>query len=165
MTTDQRNTAHPIDDKPGDRYTDLNGHEWHIRITVADLERVKAECDGIDLLDLVDPESEATARLANVYNLAAVLWTLLRPEAERRGISPEEYASGLAGDALNAAKDAMLEALAGFFPDPQRRRMLRQVWRLMREADATLTQAVQNALNNALAELSPGSISGNGQAD
>lgn len=106
-------------------FTDGAGREWPITINLGTMMRLKDEAQ-IDLLDLVrTPEGSDVpplfARLEDdVPFLATLLWQLLRPEADKRGITNAQFWEGLAGDPIGAAVDALLEELADFFRSGKR---------------------------------------------
>ncbi len=54
----------------------------------------------------------------------AVLWALVEPQAKALGVTPEQFAAGFDGDALDAAADAFWGAFAAFCPARARTAML-----------------------------------------
>jgi hypothetical protein len=66
--------------------------------------------------------------------MVKILWSVVRPDAERRQVTADEFTDALGGDVLEAAQAAMLEALADFFPS-QRRSLLRALVQRTREAE------------------------------
>jgi hypothetical protein len=100
-------------------FTDTQGRKWDVRLDVAAVRRVRDQA-GVDLLNLSD-ESTLHRLVYDPMGLAAVLWALLEPAAQAAGVTEEQFAAGLGGDALTAATDALLESVVGFFRPAQRR--------------------------------------------
>jgi hypothetical protein len=99
-------------------FKDTLGREWTIALNVTAVRRVR-DLAKVDLLDLT--EGRIFARLADdPVLLADVLYAALKPEADSKGVSDEEFGRALAGDAIEAATGALLEELADFFPSRRR---------------------------------------------
>jgi hypothetical protein len=151
-------------------FTDATGRAWSVIITVATLKRVRALAN-VDLLD-VGGGALLERLAADPVLLADVLYAVVKPEADARQVNDEAFGQALAGDAIDHAATALLEALVAFFPQP-RRRLLAQVleklagWRAQalvaaeqRLADPELDAVVQRALHaSAPAPTSSGSSS------
>ena len=109
-------------------YTDNAGHRWQISVTVSTIRRVRDEA-GVDLAAAgrTAPGGESVLeRLAtDPVLLADVLYAIVRPEAEAREVTPEQFGEALAGDAVEAAADALVEEIVDFFPTPVRARWRR----------------------------------------
>ena len=105
-------------------FLDNRDREWTLTIDVNSIRRVRAD-PGIDLMGVLD--GPLLIRLASdPVLLVDTLYTLCAAQAETAKISPEEFGQGLTGDAIEKAGNALLEALADFFPS-RRRAILRQL--------------------------------------
>lgn len=123
------------------KFKDTEGREWSIRIDVNAVKRVKEDC-AVELLDIAKGDANAIAVvLANPAILINVLFSVCKPQAEKLGITGEEFASGVVGDVIETATTALIEGIADFFP-ASRRKVLRAALAKVMEADA---MAVQNA--------------------
>ena len=104
-------------------FADAAGRIWIVSITVADVRRVRALC-GVDLYGLVDDGLKPLgALLGDPVKLCDVLCCLSADAEGQRPLSEsasEDFGRALAGDSLQAATDAFVEALVDFFPKPQR---------------------------------------------
>jgi len=155
-------------------FKDNAGRTWTIGINVAAIKRVKSLLD-VNLLDtaggrLID------RLISDPVLLVDVLYALCKPEADRLGLTDEQFGEAMAGDAIDLATTAMLEELADFFPkdrDRQRaRRVLSMIGRMMDKAqdalDAKLTATepqIETMLAQAMAsELSSLSTSSPGSS-
>lgn len=108
-------------------FKDNGGRAWVLSIHVAAVKRVRALL-GVDLYSLVDDRFEGLSKLlGDPVALVDVLYVLCRDEAEKLGVSDEDFGRGMGGDAIQHAADAFLEELADFFPDPRVRAGLRKV--------------------------------------
>jgi hypothetical protein len=99
-------------------FKDTLGREWAIALNVTAVRRIR-DLAKVDLLDFT--EGRIFARLADdPVLLADVLYATLKPDADAKGVSDEEFGRALAGDAIEAATGALLEELADFFPSRRR---------------------------------------------
>lgn len=124
-------------------FKDNAGRTWTLVIHVAAVKRVRALL-GLDLYSLVDDRFQGLAKLlADPVSLVDVLYVLARDEAEKLGISDEDFGAALAGDAIEAASTAFLEELVDFFPDPRVRAGLRKVIETSRKVRESLMDRLQ----------------------
>ena len=128
------------------RFTDTAGREWPVTMTIGDVRRVRDSL-AYDVTKALDG-GDQTEKLGDVVFLVDLLFELVRPEAEKRGIDGEQFAEGLNGDVLESAASAMAEALCDFFPKA-RREIYRRALQAGRQLSETLT-------SQALAKLSAG---------
>ena len=127
-------------------FTDSLGRNWPIKIAIGGVRRVRETLD-YDVTKALDG-GEETAKLGDVVFLVDLLFELVRPEAERRGISGEQFAEGLNGDVLEAGAAAMAEALVDFFPLARRelyRRALEAGRKLAHRATSLTLQKLDEA--------------------
>lgn len=100
-------------------FRDEEGREWLVKVHVAAVGRVRDRL-GVDLYGLVDDGMKGLgALMGDPVKLVNVLYVLCQREAEARNISDEDFGAALAGDALEKATEAFLEALVDFFPSPR----------------------------------------------
>lgn len=148
-------------------FTDDAGHEWTIRINVAQVKRLRAAL-GVDLLSLHEDGCKGfTALMSDLVLLVDVLYVLCRDEATQRCVSDEDFGAGLAGESLEQATVAFLAELTDFFPDARARAALKTVVEksnLLKAKLLDLTEAELEAmdLDSEAKKLSAGF--GNGQA-
>ncbi|MEM1213786.1 MAG: hypothetical protein AAGI68_15970 [Planctomycetota bacterium] len=139
------------------RFTDGEGREWSLRLTVGGIKRVKEAMD-MDLSEVI--ESDTLERLQHVLTATEVLWLLIEPEAERHGVTAASFGESLAGDEYAAALEALLEAVVDFSPGPRRamlRRMLEASKTLQgRAADEVEKRISGGVLDEAIDELLAG---------
>lgn len=128
------------------RFTDTQGREWQVSITVATVKRVKQDT-GFDLLAVVGGESAVTRLSTDPVLLVDVLYSILKPEADSRKIDAEGFAAAIAGDALDTCTAAFLEELANFFPAP-RRVVFKKALARIREAEAEILKQAETTLDD-----------------
>ena len=148
-------------------FTDSEGRQWPLSVNVAAVKRVRDLC-GVDLLTAV--KGELLEQLSDdPVLLCDVLFALVKPTADERGISDEQFGSALGGDVLDAATVAFLEELVDFFPKGRRavlRKALARIEELHEKAhaaaeraldspkmDAAITKALEQAETDAAAEI------------
>lgn len=99
-------------------YRDELGRAWKLTINVTQAERVK-EALNVDLLNLY---GETAGKLfSNPPLFVDVLHTLCRDQCAAESIDPVSFAEGLVGDAIERAADALMDAVADFFPSRKRK--------------------------------------------
>lgn len=114
-------------------FTDSKGRVWPVSITVSSLLRIR-DLSGLDLARLDGfGEDGPVARVASdPLLLASVLWAAVQPDAIDRAVSESDFQDSISGDAITSGADALLDALADFFPGAQSR-LLRKVVETARE--------------------------------
>lgn len=122
-------------------FTDNAGRTWTVAIHVAAVKRVRAILE-IDLYGLVNEGFERLAELCHdPVTLVDLLYVLCQDEAEKRGVSDEDFGRAMAGDSIERATMAFIEALTDFFPNPRVRAGLKRV---MATAGQTRDHLIEN---------------------
>ena len=98
---------------PTHQFTDSKGRVWSVAVNVGALKRC-LDLAGIDLADTV--EGDLFDRLAlDPILLCNTLAAICRPEMQRLTITDEDFAEGLAGDVIDLAAAALIDAIVYFF--------------------------------------------------
>ena len=117
-------------------FRDNAGRTWTVSVDVAAIKRVRALA-GFDLLSVIDGKGIDRLVLDPVL-LCDVLCAACRPEAERLGVSDEDFGRAMAGDAIEHATRALMEELVSFCPNPRDRKRLQKLvttlWTTMEKA-------------------------------
>lgn len=99
-------------------FIDNSGRNWTVSLNTTTLKQVRALCK-VDLMEAV--EGKLVEQLAtDPVLLCDVLYALCKDEAEKKNITDEDFGRGMAGDALEAGTEALLEELVNFFPKGRR---------------------------------------------
>jgi len=99
-------------------FKDNAGRNWAVRIDVGAVKQVRDTLD-VDLMDTV--EGKLLEQLAtDPVLLVDVLYVLCREQADAQSVSDVDFGRAIAGDVIDSAVDAFLEALVGFFPSRRR---------------------------------------------
>lgn len=122
------------------KFKDQYSREWNVAVNVAVIEHTRDVAD-VNLADLDELAKLGTDPVL----LSKVLYAVCDPES--KGVTPEEFAAGLAGDSLEDAGNALVEAIVDFFPS-SRREQIRKLLTLGRDAMATNSAQVDNLLNS-----------------
>ena len=99
-------------------FSDSRGREWMVTIDTSAIRRAK-ESSGLYLVDLIAGDDAETLfkRLARDPCLVVdVAWGVCQPAAAAAKIERPEFDAALVGDAIDAARHAILEGLVAFFP-------------------------------------------------
>jgi hypothetical protein len=146
-------------------FKDADGREWKLRLTVGLLGDVRRDA-GVDLgAAIKSPKDLAGILYADPADLVKVLWVLVEKQATDAGVSPEEFGHAFDGAAIERAGEALLEAVADFFPRSAIGRKIKSnLPKLLEQVDREIEARMDAALtSNAPAGNSPessGSIHG-----
>jgi len=97
---------------------DNDNREWRIAINVAAMKRVRSLID-VDLMGILDG-TLLEKLVSDPVLLCDVVYCLIKPGADEKGVSDEDFGKAMGGDALEHATQALLEELADFFPQKKR---------------------------------------------
>jgi hypothetical protein len=117
------------------KFTDADGREWSLALTIGDIRRVRQEVN----VDLAEVGQSLFESLSDPVKLVDVLHALLVEECKARGIDAVAFARGMRGDTLDDASRQLLEAIVDFFPS-RRRPLLEK----LRDKSETLAEKVMN---------------------
>lgn len=115
-------------------FTTTDGTEWRLTVNVLTIKRV-LEDTGLKLTDLFSTESRISQFFSDDIKFCEVLWSCVRPDAEKAGKTADDFFSAIDGTVIETAVEALLSELVDFFQEP-RRGLLRKVlvkWRLASE--------------------------------
>jgi len=100
-------------------FKDNAGRAWTVTVNVDAVKRVRSLLN-VNLLEVLD--GKLIERLAgDAVLLCDVLYALVKPEADERKVTDEEFGRSMAGDAIEQGTTALLEELVDFFPQARRR--------------------------------------------
>lgn len=127
------------------KFIDGKGREWLLDVNCFTLREVH-KATAINLTAF--PVDEATTKaLSDPVTLCSVIWALVSEQAESQNISGRDFGTGMYGEALEAAADALFEAIVDFQP-PDAQETLRKLLEVGREAQ----RASKARLNELLAD-------------
>lgn len=129
------------------RFTDRAGREWAFDITLATVIDVR-DATGVDLSKAAEDEGKSLAAVAaDPFVLLDVIYACVRKQAEERSVDQRGLAESLAGDELDAAARAFLDALTDFMSARSRIIFSEVVSRgraISEQVQATVAKAVQS---------------------
>jgi hypothetical protein len=102
-------------------FKDNEGREWLVSVDVAAIKR----CRELLEEDLLDVQQVLERLMIDPILLCDVVFVVCKPQADERGISDEQFARAMGGEAIARAKRALVEDLVDFFPDQADRENLR----------------------------------------
>jgi len=109
-------------------FKDNAGRTWTVTVDVSAVKRVRSLLD-VNLREVLD--GRLIERLAgDPVLLCDVLYALVKPEADAKGITDEDFGRAMAGDAVEHATTALLEELVDFFPQGKRRLLQKALGKL-----------------------------------
>lgn len=120
-------------------FTDNTNRQWILEINVP-LRRQVLIDTKFDLFAVVEPEQ--LARLEDPELLVEVLYSLCAEQADKNGVTPAQFGRSLVGDAIDSASEALMEAIADFFPRRRRTLMRAALAKGTALADQMLSQTL-----------------------
>jgi hypothetical protein len=109
-------------------FKDKLGREWPVNLDTATVARVKLRTfDAVDFWRAA--EGTPFVRMGQSVEMAGrVLWLVCEPEAERRGVSPEDFARAMASETVfHAGARAVAEAAIDLMPVEMHKRARKQL--------------------------------------
>ena len=96
-------------------FTDNAGRAWTLALTIDAAKRVKSLLD-VNLLELEAGDPPLLTKLGtDVILLCDAIFALVKPQADAAGVTDEQFAAAMGGDAILAAQTAFYEELVDFF--------------------------------------------------
>ncbi|MCX5685730.1 MAG: hypothetical protein NT049_18900 [Planctomycetota bacterium] len=99
-------------------FTDATGKTWTITINTNAIKRAK-DTAGVYLVDVVNGDLYERLLLDPVL-VCDIAYGVCKPEADTRKFTREDFNAVLVGDAIAAAREAIMGDLVDFFPNPIR---------------------------------------------
>lgn len=126
-------------------FKDSKDRTWDLAVNCDTIETVKA-ARGVNVLDLLDPESDLTREVAAFPPaIAALLFAAVADQAKTKEVDDREFRRSMGGDALADATDALLEELISFCPR-HRRQVAAAVLEKNREVQAAASELAMTKL-------------------
>ncbi|MCM2370786.1 hypothetical protein [Aporhodopirellula aestuarii] len=127
------------------KFIDRRGRVWIVDIDNTTLRRVKALTD-VRLLDAIDGDL-VTRLSSDPLLLGDVLFAICKPQADQQDVDDEAFAEGLAGDSIDEACKALVDALVAYFPE-SRRRLLRKAADKQKMIEMRGLEAIEKRLDD-----------------
>jgi len=99
-------------------FHDNKARKWAITLNIDALKRVRSLLD-VDLMDAVNGKLLERLIIDPVL-LCDVIYCVVKPDADAKEITDEDFGRAMAGDAIERATNALLEELVDFFPERKR---------------------------------------------
>ncbi len=126
-------------------FKDNAGRTWTVGIDVAAIKRVRSLLD-VDLMDAL--EGKLLERLvSDPVLLCDIIYCVVKPEADEKNVSDEDFGRAMAGDAIEHATTALLEELVDFFPQA-RRRLLAKALAKLKNLEARALEVAEKKLDS-----------------
>lgn len=132
-------------------FSDSEARSWELRVDVDAIRRVRA-AHGIDLATVLANEASIEKLTSDIVLTIDVIFELVRPAANRLGITAEDFGRSLAGDALGNAITAFEEALVEFLPESNRRAIARRILQAGKAIHVQKGMRIDKAIKDGLLE-------------
>lgn len=102
------------------KFKDSGGREWSLAINVPVMKRVQ-DRTGYHLGKLFNDDCKILNEItSDAITFGAVLFAMVEPQAVAANVSEDAFLESLSADAIDAAGDALLEAVQDFSPSRTR---------------------------------------------
>lgn len=128
-----------------------DGREWKVEINVGTVRRCLQDT-GLRLTDLFANQKTIGQFFADDLKFCEVIHSIIRPQLEAAGKTPEDFYATIDGTVIEAAAEALLVELANFFQEPRRGLLLGLVAKY-KTAATQLRDAGTAAVQKALSEM------------
>jgi hypothetical protein len=125
-------------------FNDSTGRTWTLKLNVGTIDRLRKL--GVDLAPNNIVQGVATLE-SDTEKLAKALWVLCRNQAEADGVTQEQLADALDGDALDAGAQAIRAAAVAYAPARVRPAMFTALEQID-DAAAKHVAAIESELSN-----------------
>ena len=132
-------------------FKDSESREWHLRIDVDAIRRVRSN-HSIDLATILASPESIDRLTSDICLTIDVIYELCKPAADRLGIDAAAFGRSLFGDSLGHAVRAFEEALVEFLPESSRRATARRIIDAGRALQEQTALRINNAINGGLLE-------------
>ena len=132
-------------------FKDSESREWHLRIDVDAIRRVRST-HSIDLATILASPESIERLTSDICLTIDVIYELCKPAADRLGIDAAAFGRSLFGDSLGHAVRAFEEALVEFLPESSRRATARRIIDAGRALQEQTALRINNAINGGLLE-------------
>jgi hypothetical protein len=128
-------------------FCDAHARDWDLSLTIHTARRVR-DATGVIIYDLLGDGMQPLGQLlSDPFALMDVCWAVCSEQAAAREISQEDFGRAIAGDALEDAAKAFMEALIDFFPNRGAREPLRRMVEKGQELSAIVLHRASEQLN------------------
>ena len=126
-------------------FTDTAGRVWSLAISTHTVKRVRTLL-SVDLMEFV--EGTLMGKLmGDIVLFVDVLYAVCKPEADARGVTDEQFGQAMSGEVIEAAEEALAEALFSF-SHPSRREAARTAWEKAKQLRARASDLAVVRLND-----------------
>lgn len=129
-------------------FTDNAGRSWTVNINNTSIKEVREFLD-INLLEVL--EGDLLNRLAfDPITLVDIIYVLCKEQADKNNISDKDFGRAMAGDSIAQATQAFMEALAAYFPQLEKRTLLKTALKKIAADEKKIIDQAQMMLESPL---------------
>ncbi len=134
-------------------FCDNTGRSWLISVNVGTIKKVRALCN-VDLANIISIENGEKPKIDLLEKLATdpvllvdVLYAICKDEADKLGVSDEDFGRAMAGDSIEYATTALLDEVIDFFPEVKRQ-ALKKILSVTRRFQEKTKEVLKEFLEN-----------------
>lgn len=123
------------------KFKDDKGREWTLVLNYHIASRIEDELE-IPLLSKLQ-EVEFSPR-----HCVEMVWMIIEPQAEKKGVTPEDFGGSIVGETLEHLSDALLDCVAFFYKglNPQQAKLLEMMKDMRKEFMQKIMEGMEESL-------------------
>jgi hypothetical protein len=124
-------------------FKDSKGREWNLNLTVGMLKPLRENHKFDGRVMATSMEQLGTVLFSDPENLVGIVYTMCGDQPSKAGVTPEQFGEAMDGSALEAAGEAVVKAVAGFFPrSTVAKSLVERVETVFRDLDKKLMESL-----------------------
>jgi hypothetical protein len=134
-------------------FHDTAGRTWSVNLNVYVVGQLRKQLD-VDIYKISDEKMALLQRiLGDPCLLVDILFCICEDQAEKQQVTAEQFGRSFAGDVLEQAATAFVEAVVDFFPDPKVRERLRAVMQTGKRVQQRMIELVTADVDQKLSAI------------
>ena len=126
-------------------FQDTAGKTWTLSLNIVTAKKIR-DALAVDFFD--DDIGETVGKIAsNPILLADVLWVCVEEQANKEGVSDEDFGRALGGDVISHATDSFLDELVDFYPE-KKRQLLSTMLQKLRTTEAAYIEKAMSMMTS-----------------
>lgn len=134
-------------------FKDNKGKLWELNLTTTSAKRIQS----LTQFNILSRKEDVWQRLSDdMILLVDVIYAMVKPDADAKGITDEQFGESLVGDAIVEATKALQETYVLFFPAQQRanlQKMMKALDSLENQKQQLVAKQLDNLTEEKIAEL------------
>jgi hypothetical protein len=132
------------------RFKDKEGREWDVTLNVGVIGALRRDAN-FELGKAATAERFAETLFADPEQFVRVLWVIVEKQAEKAGVSPEEFGYSFDYETVGRATEAFMEAIIDFFHRPAAAKAIKaKLPALLKSIDKQIVTGMEATMEKAI---------------